>query len=464
MELLPDDVLLEVLGHVDVEDLFSCRLVCKRLGGLAVHPDAWRRRTLHPRDPVLCPVVRLAPCLSSLPLLLPSEGCHWPYRIGCAVEELVLHVERSAGAVHAALLIERQLALGRLKRLRVIILSTEFVDEQLDETDARVLFETLASATASGLECLTVCSDVANAQNVRLPATCTLGAVPSTMRALTCTHFPRMEPLFDLVLSSHAATLESVAHITADMTSAVGLLAGLPRLRKLSCELHPGLDALVACKALTDLTVMVEREDAQPAGAVRLLGQACQLRKVALVHGERPSCVAAVEELLLALASPARPAAETLEVTHTSRTPWTPSPVSVRAEPLLGALSRLPALRELTLDWESDQLLRGVRPGTTPALMSLDLRTQRGDTCGHGWVHNEDFMAFMLANPSLHVRVANWECDCEFCEDPDCHHQLQCDLWDHEGAYFYSHPEDQCPWQHEDDHDDGIWVRIPLDS
>lgn len=77
MEHLPDDVLAMVMQYVGVEDLLACRLVSKRIGGLALHPDAWRRRRLgfssaadfdtnFDDNRCLCPVLRLAPCVAVL--------------------------------------------------------------------------------------------------------------------------------------------------------------------------------------------------------------------------------------------------------------------------------------------------------------------------------------------------------------------------------------------------------------
>lgn len=91
-----DDSLIAVMQYLDVEDLIACRLVCKRISGLAAHPDVWRHRTLSYANPLVCQVLGLAPCLDILYVeLLTSECRESAYTsTRCAVEERKLLLAR----------------------------------------------------------------------------------------------------------------------------------------------------------------------------------------------------------------------------------------------------------------------------------------------------------------------------------------------------------------------------------
>ncbi|XP_052119615.1 uncharacterized protein LOC127748784 isoform X2 [Frankliniella occidentalis] len=125
MEQLPDDVLLEVMRCLTVKDLFACRLVCKALGALALHPDVWRYRSFNADEDdndnqLWQPVLRLAPCLGALYATLPPPvwGCLLVCTMTrCAVQKLSLTVYEG-GCMHTAAMIRNQEGLGRLRLLK----------------------------------------------------------------------------------------------------------------------------------------------------------------------------------------------------------------------------------------------------------------------------------------------------------------------------------------------------------
>ncbi|XP_052121395.1 uncharacterized protein LOC127749021 isoform X2 [Frankliniella occidentalis] len=451
MDRLPDDVILEVLKRVRVEDLLTCRVVCRRLCVLAVHPDAWRGRSVHlgrdisaclsyyrqhaddePRPTAvatLLPALLLAPCLGALHMVLPTPGFLWPPAAACAVRDVFLYVVNNAGVREAARVVQRQVELGRMRRLEVRMSSEDFRDLLLREADARVLFEAMALAAVSGLEHLTISSDVNNSKYVAQPKTFTLHAAASgALREFSCEGFPAMGPFFDLVVSSSAATLE-----------------------KLTCEPHPGLDALVASKSLKALTIVGEGE-VDVDGAVQLLRQACQLREVTLVHESR----VVTGKLVVALASSGQAAAERLTVLLNNHY----GNVRNVSVPLLAVLPRLPALRYLSVDWKPVELLKGMRLDHAPALRYFKIETQ--SKCAHSWVHSRELKRLMLANRALHVRVDNIiTCDCNKCSYCARHQQLTLALSLEHHVYFYTHPDGQCP-SPEYHGSEGVWVGLPL--
>ncbi|KAE8747622.1 hypothetical protein FOCC_FOCC005601, partial [Frankliniella occidentalis] len=71
LDRLPEDVLLSVMMYMDVPSLLRCRLVCRRLGTLALHPDVWRHRECVDSDPWFCAALRLAPRLYEMHVNLP---------------------------------------------------------------------------------------------------------------------------------------------------------------------------------------------------------------------------------------------------------------------------------------------------------------------------------------------------------------------------------------------------------
>lgn len=85
LDQLPDDVLVHAMQYLDPADLLACRLVCKRIGDVALHREVWRHRQYRhlgafgPRvKECACPVLLLAPCLHTL--AIHKNTITWPPR------------------------------------------------------------------------------------------------------------------------------------------------------------------------------------------------------------------------------------------------------------------------------------------------------------------------------------------------------------------------------------------------
>ncbi|XP_052131009.1 uncharacterized protein LOC113212275 [Frankliniella occidentalis] len=310
MERLSDDVVLLVLQYVGVDDLFTCRLVCKRLGGLALHPGVWRYRRSHSWRPErrenVCRLLRLAPRLAWLSFdFPPKQDVHSALyaTTRCAVRELMTHVYVDGG-VHAALFLRNQEALGQL---RVVTL---WLTDRRGPIDA-VLLGTVASSSI--LEKLTVRSgwdhwDSGLAAAIRH----TTIAQPS-LKYLNCRLNSNSQPFVDLVLAGHAATLEVVS-LGETTTSTGSLPECMPNLRVLTCSLLPGMETLAP--SLTKVTLHVT-PDMRPGvlGATEMLRRAPKLRVLTLKY--RPAARTSAHvgvDLVEALAWSGRSAVEVLEI------------------------------------------------------------------------------------------------------------------------------------------------------
>ncbi|XP_052129884.1 uncharacterized protein LOC127751032 [Frankliniella occidentalis] len=263
MEHLPDDVLAMVMQYLGVHDLLACRLVSKRVGALALHPDAWRHRRLglgSARDfdinfddnRCLCPVLRLAPCVAVLARYLTRR--HLPCRLAddsmrCAAEEIWINVRKDISS-DVFELIRRQGELGRLKVISMNLIG-----------DAPVAAAMEAVLSVKGLKGLKV-------MTIRLPGR-ELDEIPAmaTPSLHTLKHFdfrlgPESERFVNSILSEHATTIEKVAldgYLSSDLslTSTAPLLATMTRLRELRCPALPGLEAVAACESLRTLRLSV---------------------------------------------------------------------------------------------------------------------------------------------------------------------------------------------------------------
>ncbi|XP_026275650.1 uncharacterized protein LOC113204631 [Frankliniella occidentalis] len=443
LDRLPELALLEVLKLLPIKDLLTCRLVCKRLGELAMHPTVWQEKSWgwgENHQKLACPVLRLAPCLGRAEGLRSRDGCvHTLSTTRCAVEHLEIdaNVKLSASALEAApavlevaLALQRQEVLGRLRSLWITLQpkdTTKGHDSQLYRTLALTsrLLETLVvevmpeARATPGTEC------------------CFEGIqVPSSLKRVEFYSLRQETALVDFLLSTHAATLETVRFHGPASTSTLQLLAGLPRLRELTCRLQVGLEALSASESLQVLSIWVkgrEEESASAeavAGAESFLRQARQLRQVSLQCGYGAHSSQFPAALVKALAKGgARSHVEKLCVVCRC------DGQQQLERALLDALPELPALRELDLDCcrrrqpqdeshrhepldeshESDepyeQLLRGLTPATAPALRRLTVVA-----CAHDWTHRPSVKALLAANPSLQVRVG-WRDNISYDDD-----------------------------------------------
>ncbi|XP_052130055.1 uncharacterized protein LOC113214181 isoform X1 [Frankliniella occidentalis] len=461
LERLPDEALLLVLQYLDVISLLTCRLVCKRLGALALDWDAWRHREVDVRlssADCVCPELRLAPCLRrlvvSIPMLDGFAACpSAPYAwTRCAATELCLEVsDGSDNALAAAALINRQQALGRLKSLRVELYSSK-------PAVISVLTETCAST--HGLVKLEV-----EVWGGRLPTPfqteCTISA-PS-LRHFKCVLSPATEHFVNFILVGHALTLETVDLLGGrepglDSMACVStgpLLAKLPKLSKLTCCNIPGVEAVSGGETLTEVNLIVSTESRHRgavAGAATLL-RAGQIRWLS-VRCVPPSADVDVD-VVRALALSGRSCLESLEIYNNNGEAECSRNFSHLQE-LMTALPSLCALRHLYVGLESieklDKLVLAITPATAPSLQDIHLDLDEG-LCAHAWLHRDAFNTLMSRNALLHVRLYAYMllcCDesCQACT-LGCHDQLM------DGAYvdiFWHDINETCPLDHGIDH------------
>ncbi|XP_052120081.1 uncharacterized protein LOC113218339 isoform X2 [Frankliniella occidentalis] len=406
LDQLPDDVLLEVMQHLDLPALFTCRLVCKRLGFLALHPCAWRRRRVdYGLRRWTCPVLRLAPCLESLELRVSSPGCHKLLSAStkCRVSELELDVESRRAASHACRIIRNQDDIGGLWGLTVVFKNCAPGDE------AAAL---LAAASLCGPEELIVNFFGYKSGPSRTSRTSVDSPVVhdtesrSPLKRFSASCFcPQLEPVCNSILATHAHTLEQVlvgsAKVesasggTSYMTSVAPLLAGMPNLQDLECPLLPGLEAVAACDSITRVFLdMVPNTARAVRSAAEFLRRAKHLRDVTLEYCGHLDGHLGVD-LVLALASGRSRA------TVESLTFYLGDLVDVLLPSLLRALPSLPALRLLEVDDDSDELLLGITPDTVPVLESLRILNFGYSPCAHRWLHRDSVNVLLSANPSL---------------------------------------------------------------
>ncbi|XP_026290587.1 uncharacterized protein LOC113215189 isoform X2 [Frankliniella occidentalis] len=415
LDQLPDDVLLLVMQHLAVQDLLACRLVCRRLGELALQPEVWRRRSLIPspykNDRLTCPVSRLAPCLRHLTVLPPSRKgvCGHLHTTTCAVEGLEVRgswdrtqrfVTFQDGAF-AARLIQHQASLGRLRRVRVVL---EIVDKPyMSEDNVCILFRTLISTP--GLEELDLFVSTGSTGPLPLVLGTCSQVVSSSIRRFHAA-VETDESFSQLVLRTHAATLEEVHFVGSKegdllslSTATLQLLVGLPCLREVALDDQRGMEVLAQCATLRTLTITMMGsgypDAAAAAAAAELLRRACQVREVNirgyLYHFD----------CFRALASSER---SNLEKLHIACPIWS-SREKELLQVLLQALPQLPALRDLHVGQLSrqacEEILLAVSPATQPALRLVSVH---GSGCR--LARKDAVRALLTAQPELHVRVA----------------------------------------------------------
>ncbi|XP_052125899.1 uncharacterized protein LOC127749911 [Frankliniella occidentalis] len=447
MQQMPDEVLARVMENLDVEQLFTCRLVCKRFRDFVRHPAVWRSRDIDASSPVLglAPLVQLMRCevkhLESRPSQPP------PYATtGCAAEELELDVHEDA-CVLAALVVRNQEKLGRLRCVQVRYSPCD--------VGAPIMLETLLST--AGLEKLVVRQTLAPSST---PSTADgpvlykkVTCAPSLV-SFDCELFTReSEDFCKIILGGHAATLEEVNlcgdcdsfyYLTlksniSSSSALAPLLAACPKLRSLKSPLLPGMAAVAACSSLRAVHFPVS-EDMRHAvqDAADLLSRATQVREVTLDYVSWAS-----PEVDVGLIRNMGPSVESLTIRDV-RDCGLRQPLERQREDRLKSLPRalpnLPTLRRLAVSvasWydELDELLLGLSPDSAPALRTLVLEEYynlASHACAHAWVHRDSVRKVLRANPTLRVSVPNLpkccpegeacsECDrCDFSKSSEC--------------------------------------------
>ncbi|XP_052122570.1 uncharacterized protein LOC127749244 [Frankliniella occidentalis] len=465
MDHLPDDVLLMVLEYVEVEDLLACRLVCKRLAELVLHPQPWRHRwirawTDHAADAeacLICPTLRLAPCVRMLILKLPSETCQLPFTTTtCAVSILNLELLDMTVCTHAAFVIRNQLALGRLKELHVCFPAKVFC---VSEISALTEFTPIRFGFSLLLETLAIASGLVTLSTNTLPIYIapdrfilhhTVPIIPS-LKHFRSEFLPKSELFIDFVLAGHARTLEVInlgafwVNRFSKSISTAPLLAGMPNLRELRCPpALAGMEVVASCTSLRMVTfhIFPDMPSAVIAGAAEFLRRATQLREVSLVYRPGPTRPDDVGVgLMRDLAWSGRSRVELLSIDNGSCKDFP------QQQPLLSALPGLPRLQHLRLESSAlpEELLLALGPDTTPALQTLELGTNamelerlEGDQwCLHSWLHDihDNCISHTLlkVHPSIKILPTddvNFYCsvvhDCSLCTPcaSGCHREL----------------------------------------
>ncbi|XP_026271589.1 uncharacterized protein LOC113201849 [Frankliniella occidentalis] len=465
LDQLPDDVLVTLMQHLDVDSLLACRLVCRRLCGLALHGDAWRHRWLWTDfEPRARAVLRLAPCLRGVSVcghILPLIATR------CSVAHLLLTVNVSdqgdgaearlaLAATQFALVVRNQEALGRLRGVTLSCLYPMF--------GAEALIMTLAAT--SGLESLRVVGIVPYhwsliEQGPRRP----------TLEHFECELTTGTESFVNTVLAGHGDTLEVVdlgAHSRDGVEGYLGqtsettlrLLGGMGRLRELTCQLLPGLEVVAACPTLENLRLNVYSfEPHAIEGACELLRRAHHLRSVCLDYyyddsQDRPPEVGAKLIEALGCCSSGRSLVTQLAI---SALPL--------LQPLLGALPSLPALHDLWLSAPlltlNGELAQGITPSTAPALRLLALRPYETLECVHDWLHTDTPKTVLTANPQLHILVRELhECGiCEACE-LGCHRNVRWGVSKEVGLFVHDLGKCTSPEVHIVDHPWRSWIQV----
>ncbi|XP_052124040.1 uncharacterized protein LOC113211242 isoform X2 [Frankliniella occidentalis] len=432
MELLPDDVLLEVMQYLKIEDLLACRLVCRRLGALAMFPEVWRHQRFElvwfddtPRYKQ-CSVLRLAPCLRAWRVRFPLEKFHTLYTTTrCAVNKLTLSLNNVSekDALQASLVIRNQAALGRLRRLSLGPCMWESVNH-VEGTS--VLLGTVASTPR--LEELKI-------KGFRCFAPSILAGLHRSFPGASLKSFehdprtPEEELFCDFILTMHAATLESVnlGCFPLTSTSTATFLTGMPNLRRLQCGLMPGLEAVAGCEQLRDLDLYVEYDGEACAGA-EFLRRATQLVKVTLEYEPEIGVASSPDmDFVLALAATGRSCLEELSLDFEDSHHHLPEQQS-----LLKALPHLPALKHLEFGGPAtDELLLGITPSNAPALRTLNVFTIHVD-CAHDALHRGAVQKLLSLNPELkfstYVQSYCYKGDrCAWCS-LGCHQEMMQDV------------------------------------
>ncbi|XP_052123507.1 uncharacterized protein LOC113205797 isoform X1 [Frankliniella occidentalis] len=433
MERLPDNAMVNVIQYLDLTDLFTCRLVCKRIGAVAVHPDVWRDRPGGRREwwkECVCPVLRVAPCSDSLNINI-SDYCGENKTFcsqlllaltRCAARTVAVSVnvsERGAVAL-ASLFIRRQEELGRLRAVQI-----ELDEEDENGDDASVLLATVASMP--DLKRLVVAGITASK-----PSLVSLYFTSASLEYFECELRPESASFCALVIAANANALKEVVLVgksdsCSKLTSLAPLLAGLPNLRRLRCRMLPGLGVVADSASLRELTLDVRPEDQPSAsGAAALLSGANQLRAVTLDYTLAPCDLDLGVSLVLALGASGQSAVESLTFLNSELNDELP-----QAQPLLAALPYLPALRHLQVGVLTEALLLGISPASAPALQTLSVRRPSLDfewhryndrisdsldtvtcckhhACVHSWLHIDAVNTLLSVNPSLQLLIPTY--------------------------------------------------------
>lgn len=408
--------MLAVLAYLTPRELFSCRLVCRRLRDLCLHPDLWRSVCLSDGG-VLLAALRRAPCLGSMSLL-DVEGPSFMNSVAsvvssmaCVVAKVDLFISAQDSVALVTDIVQKVYSMGGLKDLTVFSMH----DAQFPPSFWNMIYG------FSGLRKLELRIGSYPLSSISLPQK----AVKSSLTELT--YGASVDLFIQVLLNTHAATLETVCLVTGGRLPSLSSMQA-PKLRSLTCHLNDDLKYSQALSNLHTLRLIAFDDYPFPPRALDFVRQSSQLRSVKLTS-LKPSPTPT--DLLLALAaSPSAPALESLTLKCASD-----SLVAMAA-----TLHRFPSLRSMTLSCVksvthvspdarlADNFMRAVNPGSAPSLATLEMTPLQG--CPHAWLHGPAVQDLLARNPRLHLRLdlgdgANQEhCDCHWCRW-GCHGELR---------------------------------------
>ncbi|XP_034233129.1 uncharacterized protein LOC117640616 [Thrips palmi] len=392
---LPDDALLAVLAFLPPRQLFDCRVLCRRLRDLCLHPDLWRRIRVARAWKNLGlsrSALRLAPCLRELDIsgIDLEDAATEVSRTSCVVAKLRIAVDATHEVTFATAIVEKVSALGGLEELDLPIRVEEGVVDVNGLLGAMYKADRLRKLRIAGE------GRVASISGLEMSPFLT---------ELTCERLP-CDALVEHLLEAHAATLERV-HFTMMMLPVSALLM-LPRLRSFECG---------SCEEYV-------------LWLPEFLREASQLRSVTLA----PCRWFIDPEAIPALAtSPSARVLESLKlhVAYEKADFWCQ---------LAAAVPEFTALRTLSLKFDGFDLsqlepcfdlMRALNPTTAPSLTTLEmigLPIPSRRVCVHAWLHDPAVEELLKRNPRLHLRLRDFfwnpDCTCTWCKKK-CHS----DIW-----------------------------------
>ncbi|XP_034244631.1 uncharacterized protein LOC117647166 isoform X1 [Thrips palmi] len=446
MAALPEDELLQVLSYLSPGELLQCRQVCRRWRDLALHPDLWRSKSLDADSASLvAAALRLAPCLDHLYMCGSESMALLGVLLSstrCAVSQLYIRVH-PADAVLAAVVISRQAALGRLRCVRLSLVS-----DDLNEETAFLRLQRLQESLlyTPGLELLELSFDegTANIMKTRAPVIHSTSSdlpVPASLQVLeymlefTDTYLP-------LHLEWHASTLEDVTFwSTPPPPRTAALLSTMANLRELCCPMMADMPAILQCTELKVLRLTARLDDATRPflpGVLKFLREAVMhLEDLTLDFSVVPHLQATDTVLRLGGSGDAVPALKSLQFQFLCEKGVSPSPPGYETVPLRNLATIIHRLKNLVLlDLDGpllDDLLHELDGEVLPHLQELHFNLP--EPCMHKWANREQVRAAVLRCPLLHLSAMSKseEGACSFCQGC-CRHDS------HVRHFVFSHP------------------------
>ncbi|XP_034240668.1 uncharacterized protein LOC117644952 [Thrips palmi] len=407
--LLPDEVLLAVLAHLEPRQLLQCRALCRRLRDLCLHRRLWQTADVSDLF-LLRAALNLAPCLGEVRVTNPEAVAYLVQGTACVVSDLSVEVGSQLDAAFATTIVGKLSALGGAKKLSLHFhcpLPTPSVATLLKAVvhiDGLQELQVFGTGAFDPMEAVLPLSDL---------------ELRPSLRKLS--YWSReVDPCLDLLLKTHAPTLEEVFLFFLHEIPTT-LLGSMPRLRVLACHPCDRLSELADLPSLESVRLMgarVTEDGAFCAGLVDFLRRSSHLRSVEF-NGTRD---VGSDAHLVALAD-------------------SPSALHINAisgvdvaqgllERVAATLPKFSLLKYLGLDSvPPNVVLKAISPETLPSLSVLSVRSTDRGMCLHAWLHDPAVQDVLVRNPNLHLYEAGMStipdnCACAWCRW-GCHGTLQ---------------------------------------